>query len=281
MNKIIIPLFLLLICIGCNNPSPKASTVYDTEVVEEVAMEVSAPAGEGEYDLSPTALQALKGTETYEPKIIKTANLRFETDDLSATTTTVQQIVKKLNGQIQSDNEYKNYYSVTHNMVVRVPSSNFDAFITEISNGVSYFDHKKISSQDVTEEYIDVEARIKAKQKLEERYLELLKKANKVKEMLEIERELSYIREEIEVKQGRLRYLQNRVSMSTINLEYYKTIEAKQGATVSYGSKMWNAIKSGFNSLSSFFISLLYLWPFILIFVILFLLIRRRLKRKK
>lgn len=280
MNKIVIPLFLLLICIGCEKEkSYIASTEYDMDVVEEVAMEISAPAGE--YDRSQTTLQALSDAETYEPKIIKTANLRFETDDLSATTSTIQQIVKKLNGQIQSDNEYKTSYSLRHSITVRVPSSNFDAFITEISNGVNYFDQKEISSRDVTEEYIDVEARIKAKQKLEERYLELLKKANKVKEMLEIERELSYIREEIEVKQGRLRYLQNRVSMSTINLEYYKTIEAKQGATISYGSKMWNAVKSGFNSVSSFFISLLYLWPFILIFVIVFILIRRRLKRKK
>ena len=146
---------------------------------------------------------------------------------------------------------------------------------------MAHFDQKEISSQDVTEEYIDVEARIKTKKVLEARYLELLKKAGKVSEMLEIEKELSTIREEIEVQEGRLRYMKNRVALSTVYLEFYKTTEIEQGATVSYGTKIGNAFKSGINTLSSFFIGILYFWPFILIFVIAYILIRRRIRKKR
>ena len=215
-----------------------------------------------------------------EQKIIKTGDIKFETNDLGATYSQMITAVKKHNAIIQNDTEGKEYGSVFRKIIVRVPSKNFDAFLADISKGVSYFDNKEISSQDVTEEYIDIDARLKAKKVLEARYLELLKKANKVSEILEIEQQLSAIREEIEAKEGRLKYIQNKVSMSTINLEFYKTLEHKAGATVSFGTKFVNAIKSGFNGISSFFIWLIEVWPFIVILVALIYFVKRRFKRK-
>jgi hypothetical protein len=115
---------------------------------------------------------------------------------------------------------------------------------------------------------------------LEERYYELLKKANKVSEMLEIEQKLSEIREEIEAKEGRLNYLENKVSMSTLDINFYKPVAEGRKATVSYGGRIGNAFVSGFNGISNFFISLLGIWPVIVTLVVLFILIRKRLKRK-
>jgi hypothetical protein len=145
---------------------------------------------------------------------------------------------------------------------------------------VAYFDNKEISSQDVTEEYIDIDARLKAKKKLENRYLELLTKATKMSEMLAIEAQLSAIREEIEAKEGQLRYMQNRVSLSTISIEFYKTIAVESGVTISYGAKVWNAIKSGFYGISNYFLGVLECWPFIIIAIALFYFIRKRFKKK-
>lgn len=133
----------------------------------------------------------------------------------------------------------------------------------------------------MTAEYIDIEARLKAKKTLESRYLELLKKATKVSEILEIEKELSVIREEIESKEGQLKYLQNKVSLSTVTINFYKTVANSQDATVSFSSKIWNAIKSGWNGISTFFIGLLHIWPFIIILVAVILYIRKRIASKK
>ena len=108
----------------------------------------------------------------------------------------------------------------------------------------------------------------------------MLQKASKVSEILEIEKQLAAVREEIESMEGRLKYLQNQVSMSTLSIEIYTKTALDSGVTVSYGSKMWNAIKSGFNGISAFFIGLLYIWPLILILVALFFIIRKRLKKK-
>jgi hypothetical protein len=217
---------------------------------------------------------------TIEQKIIKEGDLKFETNDLAATYAQIQEAVKKNKAIIQNDTEGKDYCSLFRKLIIRIPSQNFDLFIQDISKGVSYFDNKEISSQDVTEEYIDIDARLKAKKVLESRYLELLKKANKVSEMLEIEGQLSSIREEIEAKEGQLRYMQSRISMSTISIEFYKTVAKKQGITTSYGTKIWNAISSGFNGLSSFFIGVVSIWPFLITIVLILYFIKKRLKKK-
>jgi Domain of unknown function (DUF4349) len=224
--------------------------------------------------------QDKEDSNTIKQKIIKTGDIRFETNDLGETYKQMITAVNKYNAIIQNDTEGKDYGSVFRKIIVRVPSKNFDLFLSDISKGVAYFDNKEISSQDVTEEYIDIDARLKAKKVLETRYLELLKKANKVTEMLEIEAQLSAIREEIEAKEGQLRYMQSQISMSTITIEFYKTVANEGGATISYGSKIWNAITSGFNGISSFLIGLLSIWPFLIILAAAVYYIRKRFKKK-
>lgn len=218
--------------------------------------------------------------EKIEQKIIKSGDLRFETSDMEETYGAINQLIKKHKAIVQSDSEDKDDYTFSRYLTLRIPNDHFDSFIKDLASGVDYFDRKNISIQDVTEEYVDVASRIKTKKALEARYLELLNKANKVSEMLEIERELATIREEIEAKEGRLKYIQNKVSMSTINIEFYKAMERKAGARVSFGTKFVNAIKSGFNGISTFFLWVIEVWPFIIILVALIYFIRKRFKKK-
>ena len=224
-------------------------------------------------EISPAA-------EVQEQKIIKTARLVYETKDVDATHKNILQLANQYQGFVQSDNSGKSYNRIYRNMVVRVPSEHFLEFIAGISEGVSYFDQNDISRQDVSEEFVDLEARLKAKRELEKRYLELLKQAKNVKEMLEIERELSKIREEIEAKQGRLQYLQSRVSMSTVNVEFYK-LTSETGVTQSYGQKMINSLKGGWDGISMFFLGILYIWPFFVLALIVVFVLRKLLKKKK
>lgn len=226
---------------------------------------------------SPSEELDVKAADT---KIIKTADIEFATRDMDATYSRIRKAIAATGGSLQDDNTGKSYNQVYRNLVIRVPSANFETLVDSIGQGVDYFDTKRISRHDVGEEFVDLQARLKAKRKLEERYLQLLSKAKNVKEMLEIERELASIREEIEAKQGRLNYLQNQVSMSTISLRFYKeTVEAQVQA--SFGSKIVNALKGGWNGLLTFFIGVLYLWPFLLVVGLIFFIIRSYLKRSK
>lgn len=276
MKKLFLFLIIVLFSFSC-----KKSESYDSAVS---LSEVRLPAKEVDQVkfVKPVIANDKENVvnEEIEQKIIKTGNIRFESNDLEETYNQLIIAVKKHHAIIQNDTEGKDYSSVFRRLVVRVPSKNFDLFLADISKGVTYFDNKDISSQDVTEEYIDIDARLKAKKVLEARYLELLKKANKVSEMLEIEAQLSAIREEIEAKEGQLRYMQSQISMSTITIEFYKTVANEGGATISYGSKIWNAFKSGFNEISNFFITLLSIWPFLIILALIAHFIRKRLKKK-
>jgi hypothetical protein len=245
-----------------NYESAEASA-SETIAVDSAAVAVSAP--------SPQ-------TQT---KIIKTADLSFQTPDLNASYESLKTGISKYKAIVQNDESGKNDESVYRNLTIRIPSQHFDAFISDIGKGVKHFDRKEISQQDVTEEYVDTESRMKSKKKLEERYLQLLAKASKVSEMLEIEKKLAEIREEIEAKEGQLKYMQNRVSMSTVNIQMYTYNASESGVTVSFGSKIWNSIKEGFNGLSNFMLSIISIWPFILIFVGLFVFIKRRFFKKK
>ena len=279
MRLILISFFFLLIFSSCKEE-------YSAPESEVAVMDMAVVSPE--YDISenksmnaPPQPVSASSAERISQKIIKTGDLRFQTQDLKNTFEGIQLAVKKYKGTIENDFEGKNDGSAFKRMRVRIPSTTFDAFIDDVSKGVVYFDTKEISSEDVTERYIDTESRLRTKKELEKRYLELLKKATKVSEMLEIEAQLSAIREEIESKEGQLNYLQSQVAMSTVNIEFYKTIAQEEGIMVSYGSKIWNAVKTGFNGISSFFIWLIEVWPFILILVALIFFIRKRFKKNK
>lgn len=252
------PVFVLF---GCNQEAESAN--------EKVMLsEISLPK-EKSYDKEEEVSMNRPAPKKIESstKIIKKAKLKFETQDLAKTFGTIQNATQKYGAVIANDSSGKDFATSYRNLLIRIPNANFDAFINNISKGISHFDEKQISQEDVTEEYIDVESRMKSKKKLEERYIQLLSKANKVSEMLEIEEKLAEIREEIEAKEGQLKYLQNRISFSTISIEMYTLDPSESGVTSSYGSKIWNSIKEGFNGLSNFVLSIISIWPFILIFV--------------
>lgn len=262
-------LFLLTLPLMC----AKAPSNNEVDAVgsEMLYLEEDTSVLNGFVSSSPQAIKQ---------QIIKESYLHFETQDLDKTYNQIKHFIIQNKGFVQDDKSNKSYNTITRHLTIRIPTNNFQKTIDSISNHVAFFDTKRVSSKDVTEEFIDLEARLKAKQTLEKRYLELLSKAKNVKEILEIEKELSKIREEIEAKQGRLKYLTNKVALSTLNIEFYKHT-AESSVTVSYGTKMWNAVKSGFNGLSMFFIGLLHIWPFIIILIILFFLIKKWLKKKK
>ena len=111
--------------------------------------------------------------------------------------------------------------------------------------------------------------------------MQLHQKANKVSEIIEIESKLAQIREEIEGKENQFRYFKNQISMSTVILEMYTNDASQSGATTSFGSKIWNEIKSGFNSLSGFILGLISIRPLLIITILIFIFIKRKFKKKK
>lgn len=196
-----------------------------------------------------------------ERKLIKEGWIAFETDDINSTRKLVFKNIKKHNGYTSSDIEQKSIGQISNTITIRVPAKNFDLLLSDVTKGVTKFDSKNIEIKDVTEEFLDIQARLKTKKELESRYLELLEKANNVTEILEIEKEMGLLRSEIESIEGRLKYLESNVSLSTLTMTFYQMIPNE----TKFIREFKNGLKNGWENLIWFFISLINFWPFILI----------------
>jgi hypothetical protein len=132
----------------------------DEYVSEEVPVVISEP----EFD----------EIETIDRKIIKEGKIKFRTSDANKTKLLIIQTVQELNGYIEIENarEYSDRFE--QSLTIRVQADKLDILLNKISESVDKFESKNIEAIDVTEEYIDIEARIKTKKELQNRYSELL-----------------------------------------------------------------------------------------------------------
>jgi hypothetical protein len=130
--------------------------------------------------------------------LIKKASLRFEVKDYLKARKRIGEIVEQTNAYISSERETKTDYQLSNQIQIRVLASGFGTLIDSLTGQAKNLDEKNITAEDVTEEFVDVRARLNANREVEKRYLEILQKAKNVKEILEVEQKLGEIREQIE-----------------------------------------------------------------------------------
>ncbi len=254
-------LFILLIC-SCKSQQDQGGIAPGDAAVEMV--------GQTEVSNDRSAALPIR-------KVIKQGDITFETDNAKLTREMISKHLTEYKGYVASDNVYVQDDRVEHRITVKVPSNKFEALVDKIAESARKLDSKNINAQDVTEEFIDNESRIKTKKELENRYKELLKKANNVQEILAIEKEIGTLRTEIEALEGRLKYLNDNVDFSSLSIIFYERSATSNG----FGWKVGQALNDGWTYTIGFVIGLISLWPFILIgFVILYLIMRSRRNRK-
>lgn len=227
----------------------------------------------------------IEGSIIQDLKIIKTASIRFKVASVKNGTQQIKAMVNNYHGYI-SDMRYTNdLYSKENRFTIKVPKNNFDIMLDSVSTIAEFIDHIEVTSEDVTEKYMDIETRLKTKIEVKARYEEILRKnAKTVKDILVTEEKLRIIQEEIEVAQGKLKYMSSRVAFSTINVSLYETIEYKDEPEVykrSFGSKITEALTHGWDLIKNLFLGLLYIWPLILLVTIVIFIIKKRRKNKK
>ena len=260
--KSIFALTIFILIFGCDKGGEKSVNI-------EMANKETATATPTE---TPTKVDV-----TIERKLIKEGDVVFETNDLNATRKKVFEAVKKYHAYVSSDVTYNSSISNRNTIVIRVPANNFDKLLNDATQGIENFDRKEINVKDVTEEFVDIQARLKTKKELEQRYLELLKQAKNVTEILAIEKQIGQLRADIESIEGRLKYLQNKVSFSTLTISFYKKIPQ----TTRFGQKFKDGFKNGWDNLIWFFVFLINIWPFIIIGIALVFSYKKYLKNRK
>ncbi len=133
--------------------------------------------GRGKRGCKSNAPKRSPVTIASQRKLIKNGTLSFETNDIEKTRKEIEKLYQEFNGYLASENHFNYGERLQHEQEIRIPSQNFDPFIQKLEQLGTKIENKHISTQDVTEEFIDVEARLKTKKDLEARYRDLLKLA--------------------------------------------------------------------------------------------------------
>lgn len=158
-----------------------------------------------------------------ERKLIKKGELNLEVSSADDTAKKIIDIVNACSGIIV-DSSVEKYQNEAKKgiTVLKVQPKDFEDTLAKIK-AIGKLDSQRITGEDVTEEYVDLEARLKNFQMVKDRLTAILQdKARTVKDILEVERELARVGEQIESIQGRMKYLDRQVDLATITVNYYE-----------------------------------------------------------
>lgn len=200
-------------------------------------------------------------------KLIKTGSIDFQSENVEEDYQKISAMLPKFGAYYESENQNKSTQRINYNLTIRVPWDKYDTLLSSISNIAFRLENKHSNSEDVTERYYDLKTRIKNKKALEARYLELLNKAQSIKDILEIERNLNQVRTEIESLEGQFNYLSKQINFSTLHVSFYEELPYTY-ATVQrkgFGARILSALNNGWQGFLSFLVGITMLWPFIFI----------------
>lgn len=204
----------------------------------------------------------------WDRKIVKDATLNLEVKDYNAFSAGFREKIRSLGGYVAQEDQNQTDYKIENTLVIKVPVDQFDNALAQLSTGVEKVNERKVTSQDVTAEYVDTRARIEARKQVRQRYTDLMNQAKNMEEILSVQNEINSIQEEIEAATGRVNYLGHAAVFSTINLTYYQVLDAtagdKEGAKPGTRTRISEAFKTGWSWITDLFIGLVSIWPLFL-----------------
>ncbi len=262
-------------------------------VSDEIGLAPSVPTFREKYSAATTEtnLAAMPPiADTIEQKVIKTANLSITVDDVDKAAAQITNEAVLVDGFIQNSSITENERGQRFaNLILRVPVSSFETVVGKIKSLAKLVEREDIGGREVTEEYVDLQADLTHNLAVEQQYLELLKRAQKVEEIIAVRDKLDQVQAEIERIKGRLRYMDNQTEMATI------AVSISSEAKVTLPAEKWQpwvVVKESAKKLIvtmqnfvSFIIvlifSLIALIPYIILFLVIYLLVKWLYKKYK
>lgn len=216
----------------------------------------------------------------WDKKIIKTAHVELEVKEYTKYNQSIHTGLKAYGAYISAEEQNTDGYKTQSVVTIKVPVEQFENLMNSFGGEGMKVVEKKITSEEVTAELIDTKSRLEAKKQTRDQYLNLLKQAKNMKEILEVREEINNIQEEIESAAGRINYLSHQSSYSTLFLTYYQLIDGVKDpdGAPGYGQQLSHAIETGALILWGILIAIVSAWPVILIVIILYGLWKRRRK---
>lgn len=213
---------LILLMAGCAKQATNTHSPYE-EREKSVVVEreqIVAPAAGSAKDEGATLPDA-DMQQTVQRKVIYNVSLSLIVRDTQSSFEQVRQIAGQMGGYVTTSNTWKENGQLRGWLTVRVPVESLEQALASLRALAVDIESENMTSQDVTEEYVDLESRLVAEQRTEQELLELLEtrsSTGKTSDILEVHRELTQVRSRIEQIQGRMKYLSNLADMATIQV---------------------------------------------------------------
>ncbi|MES1216882.1 MAG: DUF4349 domain-containing protein [Bacteroidota bacterium] len=297
---------LILLCLvaSCKNKSERVSKadiaiidakakspVLQNNPLDELSNTNKKTEDEGEQADSSKKFQQRKGAITkpnqqenvdWDKKIIKTATLQLQVKDFSIYNSALREKIKQAGGYVAQEEQNQSEYKIENVVTIKVPVDQFDNTVALLTTGIEKLDEKKITSEDVTSEVVDTKSRLEAKKQVRLRYLDLLKQAKNMADIISVQQEVDGIQEEMESAAGRINYLSHSASFSTINLTFFQVLDvsAKEMHEPSFFKRIAEAFKTGGTWLGELITGMVSIWPLILLFVFGYAFFKRRSRSK-
>jgi hypothetical protein len=231
---------------------PESKMVYGGEAVS-YPVPTSAPSQSG------------SGTSGIETKIIKTAYLSIEVKDVPGTIEALKNLASQKGGYLSSTNIQKNYNDrLSGSVIIRVPAAEFENTLTSVK-AIGTVKSASTQGQDVTEEYVDLQAQKSSYQNQLAQYNEIMKKAVKVEDVITVQQQIDRVQTELNRLEGRLKYLDSRIDLSTItvNLQEPEPVGGETGHN--FISTINEGISGFFGMIDAIIIILFTLLPLIIV----------------
>jgi hypothetical protein len=240
MNKLLkvsIPILLILGLVLISGCAGSATPSIPGMGEEEEERSASTDGGQDHSE---------NGEPTEERKIVKEGYMTLEVENITETMDEVAEMADELNGYVVSSYKHEYERGVSGRISIRVPSEKFDEAFERLRQLAVAVPYETTTAKDVTEEYVDLEARLGNLLATEAQYLILMEEAENVEDMLRVQKELSNVREQIEQIEGRMQYLEQTSETALIEL----TLEETQGLTEPWSASA--AFQSAVRGLTTF-----------------------------
>lgn len=265
---------MILAMAGCQDNFSGDQSRQQADMPQSAPYEEKSRAFSGDQPASEPAIPQ---------KIIRNGFMSIKVDDAAKTKQQVEALLPNYKAYIGNEQFDNTDYSASYHMQIRVPSENLDALIDDLEKLEGSVTNKSINATDVTEEYIDIETRLANKRAYLTQYRELLKNARTVEDILKVREQIRILEEEIESAEGRLKYLQNQVALSTLNLTLLqeKDYVFRGDRRINFFERLKESLSTGWYGFVDFMIRLIGLWPFWILLIVVIWLLKRYTGRKK
>ncbi|MBT3538991.1 DUF4349 domain-containing protein [Candidatus Parcubacteria bacterium] len=230
-----IPILILILVIGYNlvNNNLSGATGYVQQynmdmddsfglaVVEESGMALGSAKKSASYNGSkpaPSASPTAADTSVAQDRlIIKTGNMSMVVENVRDAIKKIGEYAIEKGGFIVSSDISKSGLALYGNITLRIPVESFDEGLEEVKS-YGEVTSQRVNGQDVTEEFVDLDAQVKNLRATENQFLEIMKKATEIEDILAVQRELSRVRGDIDRIEGRMKYLRKSADLSTLTV---------------------------------------------------------------